>query len=150
MNWPKNINAIGKPTSRTILRLLGAALVATMLYGCGDSVENNPTGGGNNNDDCSSADNPIYCNGYLTNVWQPYLIPNCNGCHQEGGSGVGEFADGDILVANVAAQINNRINQADPANSLMVTKVAGGHQCWVEVNGVPDCAESASRLLAGI
>jgi mono/diheme cytochrome c family protein len=151
MNQPTRSTKI---VASRFLRLLGASLLAAILYGCGDSIENSPNAVTPSNNSCSTAVDVVDCENFRDSLWQPYLIPNCNGCHRQGGSGVGEFADSDVVVAHQAVQVNNRVNRGDPANSLLVTKVdLQNHRCWVDLAGEDiegDCAESASRLLSGI
>ena len=151
MNQPTRSTKI---VANRFLRLLGASLLAVILYGCGDGIENSPNANTPTNNSCAAAVDVIDCENFRDSLWQPYLIPNCNGCHREGGSGVGEFADSNVVVAHQAVQVNNRVNRNDQANSLLVTKVdLQNHRCWVDLAGEDiegDCAESASRLLSGI
>ena len=52
----------------------------------------------------------------------------CGGCHQ---TQAPAFARGDdINLAYEAVVENGLVNMADPASSRLVTKVAGGHNCW--------------------
>lgn len=62
-------------------------------------------------------------------VWDN-LVPNnrCGSCHNDSQSPRFVRAD-DINLAYDAA--NTVVNLTDPANSVMVTKVRGGHNCWL-------------------
>ncbi|MGD8567816.1 MAG: LamG domain-containing protein [Gammaproteobacteria bacterium] len=153
MNWPKNTNATGKMPTQTLLRLLGVLLMAITLYGCGGSVENTPAVQTAGSSSCSDASDPVDCEAFRSNVYQPYLIPNCSGCHRLGGNGTGAFADPVVSEAYKATIPNHRINKDDPANSFVVSRVQSGHHCWVNIAGqteTENCADSASLLLTGI
>src|SRR5690606_17775474 len=52
----------------------------------------------------------------------------CGSCHGTGGQAPAFVRDDDINLAYAAA--NEVVDLGVPANSIMVTKVAGGHQCW--------------------
>jgi mono/diheme cytochrome c family protein len=67
---------------------------------------------------------------FKLNVWDNLVADNrCGGCHQQGGSGAGFFVrDDDINLAYSAA--NLLVDLSNPGNSRLVTKVAGGHNCW--------------------
>lgn len=53
----------------------------------------------------------------------------CSSCHSAGGAGPTKFADrSDVNFA--FNQANTVVNLADPANSLVVQRVASGHNCW--------------------
>jgi len=67
---------------------------------------------------------------FKVSLWQNIQSPTmCAGCHHAGGQSP-EFArSDDINLAYEAA--NTVVNLADPSQSEMVQKVAGGHNCWL-------------------
>ena len=69
---------------------------------------------------------------FKLNVWDN-LVPNnrCGTCHNETQSPRFVRAD-DINLAYDAA--NSVVNLTDPALSIMVSKVRGGHNCWLSDN----------------
>ncbi|KPJ93142.1 MAG: hypothetical protein AMJ55_08675 [Gammaproteobacteria bacterium SG8_15] len=115
-----------------------------MLYGCGDGVQNSPATAPQAVANCGTADECAF----QDSLWTPILIRQCGGCHGENGSGTGEFAHAVSSLAYLEA--TSRIDRNTPANSFLVTKVAGGHNCWVQVAGQTDCAESAIRMTSAI
>ncbi|MDG5500963.1 LamG domain-containing protein [Marinobacter sp. BGYM27] len=78
-------------------------------------------------------------------VWDN-LVSNdrCGGCHSTGGQSPMFVHDGDINVAYAAA--NTVVNLTDPGQSRMVTKVAGGHNCWLSSDQA--CADTLTRYIA--
>lgn len=115
------------------------ALLTSLLSGCGGSgggseVKTNPppppsTGGGNfsyrGEKPASTAD----ITKFQTELWINIAREDrCGGCHQ---TQAPVFARGDDINLAYAAVIDNGlVSLADPATSRLVTKVAGGHNCW--------------------
>jgi len=150
MNGPTRLITSANNYSTQLLRLLGACLVAATLYGCG-GVDNSPKGGVIQNNSCDGASDVQDCQGFNNQVWSTILVvQSCSGCHVEGGSGTGAFADSDVVVAYEAAKANNRIDRNDPTSSFLVTKVTNNHNCWVQVAGQTDCVESGNRLASAL
>ncbi|MGK0501049.1 MAG: mono/diheme cytochrome c family protein, partial [Oceanicoccus sp.] len=55
----------------------------------------------------------------------------CGSCHTPGGPGTTHFANRDDV--NLAWQEANKVvDLIDPAQSAVVQRVAGGHNCWIE------------------
>jgi hypothetical protein len=85
-------------------------------------------------------------------IWDPILVPNCSGCHDPATT-----VPQSPFFAN-AADVNTsydaakpEINLDTPALSDFVTKVAGGHNCWVpDGTGGFDCDLSADAMLQAI
>ncbi|MCI0508135.1 MAG: LamG domain-containing protein [Gammaproteobacteria bacterium] len=144
MNEPTHLARLTNTRTTRLMQLLGASLLLATLYGCGDSVQNSPQATPQAVANCGNADE---CN-FQDNLWAPILILQCGGCHGENGSGTGEFAHAISSMAYPEA--NSRIDRTTPANSFLVTKVAGGHNCWVQVAGETDCTESAARMASAI
>ncbi|MCP5180082.1 MAG: LamG domain-containing protein [Pseudomonadales bacterium] len=85
---------------------------------------------------------------FKRNVWDN-LVPNnrCGSCHNESQTPRFVRAD-DINLAYDAA--NGVVNLADPGQSLMVTKVRGGHNCWLaDDNACGDILETYIAAWAG-
>ncbi|HEY5645194.1 MAG TPA: LamG-like jellyroll fold domain-containing protein [Pseudomonadales bacterium] len=81
-------------------------------------------------------------------VWDN-LVPNnrCGSCHNESQNPRFVRAD-DINLAYDAA--NTVVNLADPGDSIMVTKVRGGHNCWLaDDNACADIIQSYIENWAG-
>ncbi|MDX1496153.1 MAG: LamG domain-containing protein [Salinisphaeraceae bacterium] len=60
------------------------------------------------------------------------ISQSCGSCHSNDGTAPSLFAHDDPNVAYAAAF--DLINRDDPASSAIVTKVAGGHNCWDPAN----------------
>ncbi len=70
---------------------------------------------------------------FKLSVWDNLKPKNrCGACHVEGGQSPDFVRQDDINLAYDAA--NRVVNLLDPPNSRMVTKVAGGHNCWLDSN----------------
>jgi mono/diheme cytochrome c family protein len=120
---------------------LGAALLALGLAGCGGgaSTEANPV--------TTPPNAPTY-NGpppatadvqaFRINLWENIKATNrCGQCHGAGGQ-VPMFArSDDVNLAYEAA--NTVVNLSQPSDSRMVTKVGGGHNCWLAADSA--CAD---------
>ena len=126
-------------------------LLLLTLYGCGNSVSNGQNPAGNNT--FSGAGSTLNLtadqSAFWSNVHQPIFRQYCKTCHEPLGSGVGEFSHRTDIVHAYNESVG-RVNTADPASSLFVTKVASGHNCWIIVNNLPDCAQSAAQLTSAI
>ncbi|WP_455207156.1 LamG domain-containing protein [Kaarinaea lacus] len=144
MNEPTRLTSSTSTCKTRVMQLLAASLLLATLYGCGEGVQNSPQATPQAVANCGTAEE---CN-FQDNLWAPILILQCGGCHGENGSGTGEFAHAISSMAYPEA--NARIDRTTPANSFLVTKVANGHNCWVQVAGQTDCAESATRLTSAI
>jgi hypothetical protein len=68
---------------------------------------------------------------FKLNVWDNLSPDNrCGNCHIVGGLGPNPFVRRDDI--NLAyASANSIVDLGTPANSPMVSKVAGGHNCWL-------------------
>lgn len=67
---------------------------------------------------------------FKLNVWDNLVDDNrCGACHSDGGQTPTFVRTDDINLAYNAA--NTIVDLNSPANSRMVTKVAGGHNCWL-------------------
>ncbi|WP_449288069.1 LamG domain-containing protein [Marinobacter salarius] len=108
-----------------------AALI--FLAGCnsGESTEALPNTGGGSNTVSYSGPAPATDDvlNFKRSVWDELSGQNkCGACHNAGGQSPQFVHEGDINIAY--AQANTIVNLSDPSRSEMVTKVAGGHNCW--------------------
>ncbi|HEX6996807.1 MAG TPA: LamG domain-containing protein [Gammaproteobacteria bacterium] len=133
-----------RPAVAGAMRAAFVALAAAALAACGGgsgaAVEQNPSSAG--------PGAPTY-NGpppatedvqsFKLNLWDHIQASNrCGACHSVEGGQAPLFARrDDINLAYSAA--NGVVSLAVPDESLMVTKVAGGHNCWLSSDAV--CAE---------
>ena len=67
---------------------------------------------------------------FKVNLWQYIDTPNrCGNCHKAGGQSPMFARSDDVNLAyNDALKV---VNLAQPDQSMMVLKVAGGHNCWL-------------------
>jgi len=85
---------------------------------------------------------------FKLNVWDNLVANNrCGTCHDAGQAPRFVRRD-DINLAYEAA--NTVVNLADPGRSVLVTKVRGGHNCWLaDANACGDIIESYVASWAG-
>ena len=112
---------------------LAALLAAGVLTGCGgESTQSNPV---TNNTVSSNYTGPAPATtdvqAFKLNVWDNLKADNrCGGCHIAGGQSPMFVRQDDINLAYGAA--NTVANLTSPPDSRLVTKVAGGHNCWLQ------------------
>src|SRR5690606_21825125 len=70
----------------------------------------------------------------------------CGACHVQGNTAPAFVRNDDINLAYAAAV--PLVNLADPAQSLLVTKLAGGHNCWLASDTV--CADHTTQGLGTV
>lgn len=124
-----------------ILAALSPALVALALAGCGggaSTTENPPTTppppAGYAGPPPASQD----VQAFKLNVWDNLQAGNrCGSCHGTGGQVPSFVRNDDINLAYEAA--NGVVDLGNPAGSTMVTKVGGGHNCWLAADSA--CAD---------
>lgn len=81
---------------------------------------------------------------FKVNVWDNLVAGNrCGQCHTDAGQPPVFVRTDDVNLAYIEA--NSIVNLARPADSLMVTKVAGGHNCWESDPNV--CADILTRWI---
>lgn len=131
-----------KASNLSLVRGLTSACLLLLLQACGGgsgaATESNPvtvTPEVSNYSGPAPATNDVQS--YKLNVWDN-LIPNnrCGSCHNESQSPRFVRAD-DINLAYDEA--NALVDLQDPGLSLMVSKVRGGHNCWLTDNDA--CAD---------
>jgi hypothetical protein len=84
---------------------------------------------------------------FQVNFWNNVRVQNrCGQCHNSTSPAqMPNFARSDDV--NLAyAQANTVVNLATPSTSLIVTKVAGGHNCWLADNGA--CGQILTTWIA--
>ncbi len=125
------------------LRCLLVALAALALNACGSGsgadvvtlpVTNAPPVSDYVGPPPSTAD----VQSFKLNVWDNLSDTNrCGACHSAGGQTPTFVRDDDINLAY--ADTNPLVNLTQPSDSLLVTKVGGGHNCWETSDSV--CAD---------
>ncbi|MEM8767299.1 MAG: LamG domain-containing protein [Pseudomonadota bacterium] len=135
------------------IRILLAALGLLLLQACGsgsgapvvqNALTSTPDASNYNGPPPSTED----VQAFKLAVWDN-LVPNnrCGSCHNESQGPRFVRAD-DINLAYDAA--NTIANLADPGDSVIVTKVRGGHNCWLaEANACGDIIQSYIENWAG-
>jgi hypothetical protein len=122
---------------KTFARWFTAAAAAAVMAGCSSggapTVENPITSA----PPVSDYTGPASANGdvqaFRINLWENIKANNrCGGCHNATTPGqTPQFARNDnVNLAYEAA--NSIVNLSQPDQSRMVTKVAGGHNCWLQ------------------
>lgn len=137
-----SINSIKKQ-----MRVL-AALGALALAGCsgGSGTEQNPVpdtpNAGADYVGPAAANDDIQA--FRNEFWNNIRTPDrCGGCHNATGQAP-SFARSDD-VNQAYQQVTGIVNRENPSLSLLVTKVAGGHNCW---RGDPAaCASDLTRWI---
>ncbi|MEO1037114.1 MAG: LamG domain-containing protein [Pseudomonadota bacterium] len=112
------------------------ALSALALAGCGsgsgaDVVQNqvgNQTGPVSNYNGPAPATADVQS--FKTNLWDNIVAEaGCNNCHVQGAQAPSFARDDDINMAY--SDSNPLVDLLSPQNSRLVTKVGGGHNCWL-------------------
>ncbi len=124
-------------TTSSLFKALGIASIAVVLYGCGSgsgaTVQENPV---TQVDEVENYNGPPPASpdvqSFKLNVWDN-LVPNnrCGSCHNDSQSPRFVRADDINLAYN---ETNALVDLTDPGNSRLVTKVRGGHNCWLTSN----------------
>jgi hypothetical protein len=135
------MNGIHANPLRGLRAVLATAVVGWLAAACGGgaAVEQNPV---------TSAPPPAGYSGpppasqdvqsFKLNVWDNLQADNrCGSCHGQGGQAPSFVRRDDVNLAYEAA--NGVVNLGDPASSRMVTKVGGGHNCWLAADSA--CAD---------
>jgi hypothetical protein len=124
-----------------VTRVLATASLLAMLAGCGggaETVENPVTTGGSAPTYSGPPPATADVQSFKINVWDNLKATNrCGQCHTEGGQAPQFVRQDDINLAYAAA--NGIVTLGSPRDSRLVTKVAGGHNCWLASNAA--CAD---------
>jgi len=125
------MNTVGKTSFVT--RVLATCAVLALLAGCGggaETVENPVTSGGTPAAYSGPPPATADVQSFKINVWDNLKATNrCGQCHTEGGQAPQFVRQDDINLAYAAA--NGIVILGSPRDSRLVTKVAGGHNCWL-------------------
>lgn len=139
-------------TKHSIVRSLANAAVAlatvTLLAACGgDSTEPLPNTGRDSSTVSYNGPAPATDDvaNFKRSVWDNLVSQDrCGACHGVGGQSPTFVNQNDINAAYT--QAGTIVNLSDPSQSLMVTKVAGGHNCWTSSTSV--CADILTTYIA--
>ena len=114
-------------------RALVPVLVLALLAGCGGgakTVENPVTSGGAPPTYSGPPPATADVQAFKINVWDNLKASNrCGNCHGAGGQAPQFVRQDDVNLAYAAA--NGVVTLSSPRDSRMVTKVGGGHNCWL-------------------
>lgn len=117
------------------------------LSGCGSNVDTveNPF---NDDEEQTNSGPPARdeaVRAFETSVWQALKPENrCGQCHDSDGGQVAFVDDTDVNIAyDIALPL---VNLEDPSSSLLVTKMAEGHNCWETFDSV--CADIIENLIS--
>jgi len=119
------------------ISLIFATLLSSTLVGCGTGSGEETTQRPNTSQTTSTDSNysgpaPTTSDvqSFKLNVWDNLVdTDRCGTCHSTGGQSPVFVHDGNINTAYAAA--NTVINLNAPSQSAMVSKMAGGHNCWL-------------------
>ncbi len=115
------------------LRYAGALALTALLAACsgGASTVQNPiTSAPPVADYTGPAAQNADVQAFKLNLWDNIKASNrCGGCHDAGGQTPQFARNDDVNLAYTAA--NTVVNLTQPDQSRMVTKVGGGHNCWL-------------------
>lgn len=119
-----------------LLRGVALATCTVLLAGCFESV------GTSSNPDTGATPVRAYTGpapatadvaAFMTNLWNNIKSNNrCGGCHGADGQSPTFARDDDVNLAYGAAI--TLVDLASPEDSRMVSKVGGGHNCWLDGN----------------
>jgi hypothetical protein len=116
-----------------LVRIASLALAAVALAGCGggaETVENPITTPATPSAYSGPAPATADVQAFRINVWDNLKAANrCGQCHTQGGQAPPFVRNDDVNLAYAAA--NTVVNLGSPRDSRLVTKVAGGHNCWL-------------------
>jgi len=133
--------------------LLFSFLVAFLLSACGSDSgalnqarPNDDNGNTANSNYSGAAPATTDVQNFKLNVWDNLVAQDkCGSCHNSSTGNQSPLFVDDQDINLAYAQANNLVNLNDPALSLMVTKVAGGHNCWL--NSDAACEDIITRYI---
>ncbi len=121
------------------VRMLSALGVLLLLSACGGGAETspNPPTANDGSVNASSYTGPVALTtdirAFQVNLWEPLRASNrCGACHVPGVQSPMFVRQDDVNAAY--AEVNGLVNLDSPGSSRLVTKVAGGHNCWLTSN----------------
>ena len=134
---------------KNCLNLLLIACLMTLLSACGGGADTVPLPDtGTDNGDAVNytgpAPNNLDVQNFKTNLWDNLVADNrCGQCHGLDGQVPTFVRDDDINLAYEAA--NTIVNLSSPGDSTIVTKVGGGHNCWLTSDSA--CADTLTAYI---
>ncbi|MFE8069807.1 LamG domain-containing protein [Marinobacteraceae bacterium S3BR75-40.1] len=128
--------------------LLFILLTAFVLAGCGGGKDTETLPNTGSTTTNSNYDGPAPATDdvqtFKRSLWDNLVSTDrCGACHSTGGQTPTFVNDADINTAY--AQANTVVNLDQPGQSRMVTKVAGGHNCWLDSTSA--CADTLTRYI---
>lgn len=120
---------------RRIFNVIALGALSALLAGCLESVPtaSNPETTATSRSYTGAAPATADVQAFMTNVWENLKPTNrCGGCHTAGGQSPMFARDDDVNLAY--SEAITLANLSSPADSRFVTKVAGGHNCWLASN----------------
>ena len=126
--------------SRALQFYASIVLTCLMLTACGgeSTTENPVTSATSSSSYTGPAASTADVQAFRLNVWENLNKQNrCGACHGSNGQAPSFVRMDDVNLAY--AQANTIVDLANPASSRMVSKVAGGHNCWLDSDSA--CAD---------
>jgi mono/diheme cytochrome c family protein len=116
-----------------VARLLTATLLALLLVACGDDSDTQTKPDLSFDIDPAAYSGPPPAtddvNAYKQFLWNNVAVANrCGSCHGSGGQSPQFVRSDDINLAYAAT--NPYVDLANPEDSILVERVASGHNCW--------------------
>ncbi len=129
------------------LLLLPLVLLCLQLTGCGGAeVEQNPPPpvGSDNTNYTGPAPQTDDIQLFKLTLWDNIASKNrCGACHVQANTAPMFARNDDINLAYAA--VNPLVNLADPEQSVLVSKIAGGHNCWLASDTA--CADTLTQWI---
>lgn len=138
-----------KMKNLSLFNLFILVSLSALLSACGggaDTVALPDTGtdGGDVVNYTGPPPNNLDVQNFKTNLWDNLVADNrCGECHGLDGQAPTFVRDDDINLAYEAA--NTVVNLNSPADSIIVTKVGGGHNCWLTSDAA--CADTLTAYI---
>ena len=134
--YSKSVRWGGVPAMANTLRRLAVLMCVAVLSACGGGAEtsSNPQTSNGGSVGSSSYNGPVAqttdIREFQINVWEPLRAANrCGACHVPGIQSPTFVQQDDVNLAY--AEATPLVDLDAPASSRLVTKVAGGHNCWL-------------------
>ncbi|MGH8259988.1 MAG: hypothetical protein ACREUG_09885, partial [Steroidobacteraceae bacterium] len=136
-------------TGAGVLRLTALLVLVALLDACGGgaaTTQNPVTSGPQAQTYTGPAPANADVQSFEVNLWANIKSANrCGGCHTQGGQSPQFARSDDVNLAYQAA--NTVVDLAQPSQSMMVQKVAGGHNCWLA--SPQACADTLAAWISG-
>jgi len=129
----------GRVNSRWLLTLACISVLGGCTGGSGESTSNNTNTADSTvpapSDYAGPAPLTDDVQSFKVNLWDNLAADNrCGACHGSGGQSPSFVRSDDINAAYNAAY--SIVDLDSPASSQMVSKVSGGHNCWLTANSI--------------